>query len=306
MTAPSPPLHLVERVARRLSGPMALADKPAPQVAAPVVRLPATAFAGTKRPGAAVRPAPIALPPGETISAARLEQGGMIEQMTEGNRIWEEFRIAQTQLTVDPGASAGQNDVCANVCLVTSALPREGKSFCAINLAASLARHSTSKVLLVDVTAQPNCLSTKLAIPSGRFGLRDLAASPGADPAKAVVATPMPNLLFMPIGARHEDRSLPIASAIQELSCSFGDHFLILDAPACLCSSTPSTLAALVGQIVLIVEAERTQRKEIEAALDLIEACSNVKLILNKIESSASHTFGAYRNAPYHATARNS
>ena len=48
------------------------------------------------------------------------------------------------------------------------------------------------------------------------------------------------------------------------------------------------------GQIVLIVEAERTQRNEVVAALDLIKACPSITLMLNKIRLTTSYTFGAY------------
>ena len=44
----------------------------------------------------------------------------------------------------------------------------------------------------------------------------------------------------------------------------------------------------------MIVEAERTQRNEVVAALDLIKACPSVTLMLNKIRLTTSYTFGAY------------
>lgn len=146
-----------------------------------------------------------------------------------------------------------------------------------------------------------------MGVPPARFGVWDLAASPASNPAEAIMATELPKLFFVPVGAHHEYESLPIGPAIRELARRSSDHFIILDAAPCLCSSTPSTLAALVGQIVFVVEAERTQRSEIEAALELIEVCPNVKLMLNKIQSSASYTFGAYHNRSYDgATARTS
>ena len=53
-------------------------------------------------------------------------------------------------------------------------------------------------------------------------------------------------------------------------------------------------MAPLVGQIVMVVEAERTQRSEVLAALDLIKACPTITLMLNKIRVTTSYTFGAY------------
>ena len=54
------------------------------------------------------------------------------------------------------------------------------------------------------------------------------------------------------------------------------------------------TFAPVVGLIVMIVEAEKTQTSEVMAALDLVRACENVMLMLNKIKLTTSYTFGAY------------
>ena len=44
----------------------------------------------------------------------------------------------------------------------------------------------------------------------------------------------------------------------------------------------------------MIAEAEKTQKSEVMAALDLVRACENVMLMLNKIKLTTSYTFGAY------------
>ena len=69
---------------------------------------------------------------------------------------------------------------------------------------------------------------------------------------------------------------------------------MILDAPPCLSTSDPAVLAPVVGQILFVVEADRTQRDEVEASLDLIQACPNIAMVLNKQQISSRFTFGAY------------
>ena len=44
----------------------------------------------------------------------------------------------------------------------------------------------------------------------------------------------------------------------------------------------------------MVVEAERTQKAEVEAAIDLVRVCPNITLLLNKVRMTTSHTFGAY------------
>ena len=55
-----------------------------------------------------------------------------------------------------------------------------------------------------------------------------------------------------------------------------------------------AVLAQVVGQILFVVEADRTQRDEIEASLDLIQACPTITMVLNKQQISSRYTFGAY------------
>ena len=78
------------------------------------------------------------------------------------------------------------------------------------------------------------------------------------------------------------------------------DCVIIIDAPPALSTSDPHVIAPHVAQAVLVVEAERTQRSEVEAALDLIRACPSVSAVLNKTRLAAGHTFGS-RDGQYYA-----
>ena len=83
---------------------------------------------------------------------------------------------------------------------------------------------------------------------------------------------------------------------IQRLGRRYSDRLLILDAAPCLSTSDPAALAPVVGQILFVVEAERTQRDEVEAALDLIQACPLIMMLLNKVQATSRYTFGTYSN----------
>jgi receptor protein-tyrosine kinase len=130
-------------------------------------------------------------------------------------------------------------------------------------------------------------------------GLLDLAANPKLDPSPLMVKTPIERLSIMPVG-RERERSAELFSAkemsrlIQGLGRRYGDRLLILDAPPCLSTSDPAVLAQVVGQIVFVVEADRTQRDEVEASLDLIQSCPTITLLLNKQQISSRYAFGAY------------
>jgi len=51
----------------------------------------------------------------------------------------------------------------------------------------------------------------------------------------------------------------------------------------------PAVRAA--GQIALVVEAERTKRAEVEAALDILDACPTLQLLLNRSALQVSDGF---------------
>ena len=246
------------------------------------------------QPPAVERPDP---PRGPSIvDAVALERAGMVDWSRTRSRMSEEFRLVQRQIlrtAFGPGAEPG----FSNLLMVTSARPGEGKSFAAVNLAGSIARQADHQVLLVDADSKRDSFCYALGLAEMR-GLLDLVANP-IDPAALIVKTPIERLSILPVG-RDRERSAELFSTkemtrlIQSLGRRYADRLLILDAPPCLSTSDPAVLAPVVGQILFVVEADRTQRDEVEASLDLIQACPNIALVLNKQQISSRFTFGAY------------
>jgi protein-tyrosine kinase len=232
-----------------------------------------------------------------SIDAVSLERAGMVDWSRTRTRISEEFRLVQRQIlrsAFGPGAEPG----FSNLLLVTSARPGEGKSFMSTNLAGSIARQGDHHVLLIDADSKRDSICYSFGLAQAR-GLLDLASNPKLDPAPLIVRTPIERLSILPVG-RERERSAELFSTkemtrlIQSLGRRYADRLLILDAPPCLSTSDPAVLSQVVGQILFVVEADRTQRDEIEASLDLIQACPSITLVLNKQQISSRYTFGAY------------
>ena len=253
----------------------------------------------TLRPRPATTPnraatGPLALP---AISLDTLERAGMVVARTKRTRISEEYRIVvgRVMLALRNEPEGGGMH---NLVLFTSALPGEGKSFSALNLAGSLAQHGTEKVLLIDLDAKQMPLSAQLGV-GDRIGLRDLIINPNLRHEDVILSTAVPNLSFMPIGTRVTEAMdatgvRPIPPTIARIARRFPKHIIILDAPPCLSTSDPHTIAPYVGQVVMVVEAERTQRAEVEAAIDLVRVCPTITILLNKVKLTSSHSFGSY------------
>jgi protein-tyrosine kinase len=235
--------------------------------------------------------------PGSVDSVA-LERAGMVDWSRTRSRISEEFRLVQRQILRNAFATAGVEPGYSNLLMVTSARPGEGKSFTSINLAGSIARQGDHHVLLVDADSKRDSICYPMGLADAP-GLLDLAANSKLDPAPMIVRTPIERLSILPIGRERERSptlfsSREMARLIQSLGRRYSDRLLILDAPPCLSTSDPAVLAPVVGQVLFVVEAERTQRDEIEASLDLIQACPSIALVLNKQQLSSRYTFGAY------------
>lgn len=249
------------------------------------------------------RPQPSASPAGRSsrsisIDLARLRRAGMVTPDGEGSRtIVEEFRLVKRPLLVkalDPARNPRNRLI-----VVTSAHPGEGKSYVAHNLALSIAGESDTHVLLVDADLRHPATPQRFGF-TAEHGLTDLLAEDSLDPADVLLHTDIGKLSILPAG-RHHPRSTELlasprmAKLMAEIAQRYADRVVILDAPPVLTSSDTSALAMHVGQIVLVVEADRTGRRAIEDSLALLECCPDISFVINKGRNNP--TIGALKTA---------
>lgn len=231
------------------------------------------------------------------LAVEALQKVGLVLTGRERTRNSEEYRIATGRiLRVLRGIRNGPGP--ANLLMVTSARPGEGKSFTALNIAASIAMNELGEVLLVDIDAKSVSTTARLGLADAP-GLLNLAANPILRLEDALIRTAIGGLSYLPIGtcdstATERGVTQSVSATLERIKRRFARHLVLLDCAPCLSSSDPSTLASLVDQVVMVVEAERTQRNEVESSLDLIKACPNIILLLNKVRLTSSSTFGAY------------
>ncbi|MGO9786581.1 MAG: AAA family ATPase [Stellaceae bacterium] len=234
-----------------------------------------------------------------SIDRNSLARHGIAIPSAKRSRVVEEFRMVKRQVVGNYMEEAADDAMNKNrVIMVTSARPREGKTFTAINLALSIATEQDLKVLLIDLDTKYHAMQDMMGIPAN-YGLIDLLSNPEIDFSDVVLRTNLPNLTVMPAGTPNV-RSPELLSSkrtramFTEMTQRYSDRFIIFDAPSVLGSSDPAVLAGLVGQVVMVVEADRTQQEEVETAVGLISACPIVSLLLNKIRTSAADQFGSY------------
>lgn len=238
----------------------------------------------------------------QSISRERLAEEGLIAPDGPVTGLVEEFRIVKREIlrciaqiaSGGAGAKAGSQSV-----LISSPHSGEGKTFCAINLAFSLAAERDVEVLLVDADfARPSILS-RLGLKGGA-GLMDALADPSVKVEDCIIGTDVDGLWVLPAGNRTNADSEYLASTrAGEVLGSFThgapNRIVIFDSPPALAASPAAELARYVDQAMVVVRADETGRSALEDAVSLLSACPDVKLLLNAARFSPSgRTFGSY------------
>lgn len=190
----------------------------------------------------------------------------------------------------------------ANLIMVTSALPGEGKTFISINLAISMSAELDRRVLLVDADIARGDLSDQLGINAGR-GLSDLLQEASYLSEDGVLTTNVERLSVLPAGAPVDNVDELFASGqmyiiARALAEADPDRVIIFDASPLLATTEAAVLARRMGQTVMVVEANQTPQDAVGQALSQLDGCANVSLVLNKTTgkdaSGYGYGYGAY------------
>jgi exopolysaccharide/PEP-CTERM locus tyrosine autokinase len=237
--------------------------------------------------------------PEAAVDKDSLAAAGFIVPDGPVSTLAEEFRIIKRQLLL---GIAGRTDLAEEKrrsILVCSAQPDEGKTFCAINLALSLASEKDMEVLLVDGDfPKPEILSI-LGIEGGA-GLVDAIADPALDPESLVIRTDVNGLSLLPAGRHVNDVTELLASkrtseVLAALARNYPRRLVIFDSPPALMASQAGVLATHVGQLVMVVRADRTAESDLREAVGLLSGCDNLSLMLNGAGFAATgRRFGSY------------
>lgn len=196
-----------------------------------------------------------------------------------------------------------------NLVLVTSALPGEGKTFFAVNLAMSIAMEVDHSVLLVDADVVRPAVLQRCGVQPTR-GLMDVLCDPSLDLADVMLRTNVPKLSILPAGTATKQSSEMLASTamdrlLDELAQKYSDRIVIFDAPPLLPTTESRVLANRMGQVLMVVEANRTEQSRVAQAYATLESCPVVMSVLNKTSASkATAGYGYGYGADTSALAR--
>ncbi len=299
-TAPAAVTTATTELAQPAAAAPAAPAAPAPAAAAPAAAPASPAAPAAAAPAAPAAPASPALatlapvPAGDSrrtthtveLDLARMHEAGLVTAAGGRTSLVEDFRIIKRPLIKRAFGPRKPGENPGNLIMITSSLPGEGKTFCSINLAMSIAMELDHTVLLVDAdVARPSVLRT-LGLPAQR-GLMDILLDDNVDMADVMLRTNVNTLSLLPAGTSSPRATELLAShmmknLVTEIANRYPDRIVIFDSPPLLLTSESHVLASNMGQIVLVVESERTTQHAVKESLRQLDGLPNVNLIYNK------------------------
>jgi exopolysaccharide/PEP-CTERM locus tyrosine autokinase len=230
-----------------------------------------------------------------TLDLAALHASGIVTPDQPKTLIAEEFRILKRPLltNVTNPAAPIRN---ANLIMVTSSLPGEGKSFTSISLAIGIAMELDRTVLLVDADVARPSLPRVLGFSEQR-GLLDVLQDRSLRLSDVLLKTNIPKLSILSAGTKDAQSTELLASEnmgrlLNEMSRRYPDRIIIFDSPPLLLTTESRVLATNMGQIVFVVRAEETPQSAVKEALSTIEACPVKLLVLNQARNVERAAYG--------------
>ncbi len=230
------------------------------------------------------------------LNLAKLASTGFVTPDMPRSRIADEFRVLKRPLLGNVSGDRVVPIKHANLIMVTSSVPGEGKTFSAINLAMSIAMELDKTVLLVDADVARPSLPKVLGLPHGK-GLLDVLKNKSMDLSEVLIRTNVEKLSILQAGTQHSQATELLASAemarlLDEISMRYTDRIIIFDSPPLLVTTEARVLATQMGQIVFVVNAENTLQRDVQHALATIEACPVKMMMLNQVRTTAQGAYG--------------
>jgi len=177
-------------------------------------------------------------------------------------------------------------EIKGNSLLLTSPTAGTGTTLTAINLALSLAQEINRTVLLVDADLRHPSIHRYFGLTTnrglsdylrGKADLPELLINPGFDKLTILPGgKPLPNSTEL-LGAPQME------SLVREMKARYADRFLIFDSSPLLTCADALVFSQFIDSILLVVEMEKSSRREIKQAMELFQDKPIVGSIMNKV-----------------------
>src|SRR6516164_3200861 len=261
-----------------------------------LARLPSLAVVPTFNDGAAVtKRAGLLKGAASNGSEKRME---LVAHHLPKSQMSEAFRALRTALLLSQAGYPPQ------VILVSSALPREGKTTAATNLAVTLAQLG-DKTVVLDADLRKPGVGRLLSLEAGKHaGLSSYLAGVSTLDLVIVPHPAIPNLAAIPTGPLPPNpadllSSHKLAEAIAELRKKF--KFIVIDSPPIMAATDAVILSVQADGVLLVVRSGETPKEAFTRTRDLLNSvkCHLLGVVLNAVNPNTPDYYYSYRYYPY-------
>jgi capsular exopolysaccharide synthesis family protein len=222
----------------------------------------------------------------------------LVAQHLPKSQMSEAFRALRTALLLS------QPDRPPQVILVTSALPREGKTTAAANLAVTLAQLG-DKTVLVDADLRKPGVGRLLNLGTAKYaGLSSYLAGVSSLDLVTVPHPQIPNLAAIPTGPLPPNpadllSSHKLSEGIAELRNNY--KFVVIDSPPIMAATDAVILSVQTDGVLLVVRSGETPKEAFTRTRDLLTSvkCHLLGVVLNAVDANAPDYYYSYRYYPY-------
>jgi exopolysaccharide/PEP-CTERM locus tyrosine autokinase len=235
------------------------------------------------------------------VDVADLESRGFVSLHSTRSQINEEYREIKRKLLSNAFGALSKTITNANIIMVTSARPSEGKTFTAINLALSIAAEKDKRVLLVDADVlKPNVLRT-LGLKE-RSGLMEYLLGDVKEIGEVMFRSNINKLTIIPAGRSHHLSTELLASEamselITQFSARYQDRIIIIDTPPIVGINESAVLANFAGQAVVVVEEGSSRLSDVQKAVARLNPNMAIGFVVNKsLDTSQQSGYYGYHH----------
>jgi exopolysaccharide/PEP-CTERM locus tyrosine autokinase len=240
------------------------------------------------------------------IDRDAMRDAGLIAPEAESKLIEDEYRVIKRPLLSNAFGRDAQSVENGFAILVTSALAGDGKTFTCINLGLSMAREKETSVVLVDADMRKPHIST-LFDAQDEAGLLDFLDGSTMHPREIELPTNVDGLTIVSTG-HYRENATELLSSDRMMDFINGIHrsdprkIVLIDSSPLLQTTESRALAAISGQVVLVVHAGVTPKGAVTDATSILDANKPVNLVLNQIRHGGkTGYYGNYYGSGYGA-----
>ena len=185
-----------------------------------------------------------------------------------------------------------------NSVMITSALPGEGKTLTAINLALTFSKAFNQTVMLVDCDLRNQNINKVLGLQS-HAGLIEYLID--GRPLQESIIWPGIDKLTLMSGQRTIQNSTELLGSprmqvlVKEMKSRYDDRYVLFDVPPLLVGADALALAPYIDCIILVVDEGRTSTKDVQKAVEMLPKEKFIGFVMNRQKSAMTEYYGYYK-----------